>query len=92
MLKIFKKGTKLLSSDVDTYMVKWYSASSSFSGSDFANIHPEYQAFINKEDAENFAESIKQAHKLIKDGDYNSRVDITKYNLRVYITKTENGL
>lgn len=62
IINIFKKGTQQLNSGVDTWIVEWYCFESGFS---LADIKPRYQAFTNKEEAEEFADSIRRAHKLI---------------------------
>lgn len=79
IINIFKRGTQQLNSGVDTWMVKWYSFESRIS---IADIVPRYQAFVNKDEAEEFADSIRRAHKLI--GNYG--------HTSVTVTKKTNGL
>ena len=79
IINIFKKGTRQLTSGVDTWMVKWHCFESRIT---IANIVPRYQAFANKDEAEEFADSIRRAHKLI--GNYG--------NTSVTVTKQTNGL
>ena len=62
IINIFKKGTKQLTSGVDTWMVEWNSFEKRIT---IADIIPRYQAFADKDEAEEFADSIRRAHKLI---------------------------
>lgn len=62
IINIFKRGTQSLNSGIDTWMVKWYCFEGRIS---IADIVPRYQAFVNKDEAEEFAASIRRAHKLI---------------------------
>lgn len=78
IINIFKKGTQQLNSGLDTWMVEWNSFEKRIS---IADIVPRYQAFANKDEAEEFADSIRRAHKLI--GNYGGNVTVTKM---------ENGL
>lgn len=61
MINIFKKGSKTLTTDVDTYVVRWYKRYGEFSGeyTEFA------QFFTSKEEAQEFADSLKRAIKLL---------------------------
>ena len=61
IINIFKKGTRQLTSGVDTWVVKWTRRYDKWSDS----IEKCYQAFTNKDEAEAFAEDIRRAHKLI---------------------------
>lgn len=61
IINIFKKGTRQLTSGVDTWVVEWTRRYGQFSG----DTEQCYQAFTNKEEAEDFADSIRRAHKLI---------------------------
>ena len=61
IINIFKKGTKQLTSGVDTWIVEWTRRYGQFHG----DTEKCYQAFTNKEEAEEFADSIRRAHKLI---------------------------
>lgn len=79
IINIFKRGTQQLNSGVDTWMVKWYCFESCIS---IADIVPRYQAFANKDEAEEFADSIRRAHKLIGNSG----------NTSVSVTKQTNGL
>ena len=62
IINIFKKGTKQLTGGVDTWMVEWNSFEK---GITIANIIPRYQAFANEDEAKEFADSIRRAHRLI---------------------------
>ena len=61
MINIFKKGTKQLTSGVDTWIVEWTRRHGQYAG----DTKQCYQAFTDKEEAEEFADSIRRAHKLI---------------------------
>lgn len=61
IINIFKKGTRQLTSGVDTWVVEWTCRYGQFSG----DTEQCYQAFTNKKEAEDFADSIRRAHKLI---------------------------
>ena len=78
MLKIFSKRDKILNTDIDTYMVSWYSTKVDYRESSFADIKPHYQAFSDKEEAEEFANSIRRAHKLIGNRGYSAEVCVNK--------------
>jgi hypothetical protein len=61
IINIFKKGTKELTSGVDTWIVEWTRRYGQFSD----QTEQCYQAFTNKDEAEDFADSIRRAHRLI---------------------------
>lgn len=61
IINIFKKGTKELASGVDTWIVKWTRRYGEFSN----QTEQCYQAFTSKDEAEDFADSIRRAHRLI---------------------------
>lgn len=61
MLKIFKKGHTTLTSDIETWVVRWNQKYGQFS-SDLKEVA---QFFTNKEEAEAFADSLKRANKLL---------------------------
>ena len=73
IINIFKKGTRQLTSGVDTWMVEWESYRESFV-SVYKDKH--YQAFTSHEEAEEFKKDIERAHKLL--GNKNYYVGITK--------------
>lgn len=79
IINIFKKETQQLNSGIDTWMVEWYCFKSRIS---IADIAPNYQAFANKDEAEQFADSIRRAHKLIGNSGHTT----------VSVTKMVNGL
>ncbi|MEM5592856.1 hypothetical protein AAHH67_15810 [Niallia circulans] len=61
MLNIFKKGHKTLTTDIETWVVRWNKRNGEFS-----NDYKEFaQFFTNKEDAEDFADSLRRATKLL---------------------------
>ena len=61
IISIFKRGTRQLTSGVDTWIVEWTRRYGKFSD----DTEQCYQAFTNKEEAEDFADSIRRANKLI---------------------------
>lgn len=61
IINIFKKGTKELTSGVDTWIVEWTRRYGAFSN----QTEQCYQAFTSKDEAEDFADSIRRAHRLI---------------------------
>ena len=61
IINIFKKETKQLTSGVDTWVVRWTKRYGEYSSC----IEKCCQAFTNKNEAEDFADSIRRAHKLI---------------------------
>lgn len=61
MLRIFKKGHTTLTSDIETWVVRWNQRYGSFS-SDYKEVA---QFFSNKEEAKAFADSLKRAIKLL---------------------------
>lgn len=61
MLNIFKKGHKTLTSDVETWAVRWNKRYGEFS----AQIKETAQFFTDKDEAKEFADSLKRANKLL---------------------------
>jgi hypothetical protein len=61
IINIFKKGVRPLHSGVDTWVVEWTRRYGSFHG----DTEQCFQAFTDKQEANDFAESIRRAHKLI---------------------------
>ena len=61
IINIFKKGTRQLNSGVDTWVVEWTRRYGKYHG----DTEQCYQAFTDKDEAEDFADSIRRAHKLI---------------------------
>ena len=78
IINIFKKGVKQLHSGVDTWVVEWTRRYGQYS----SDTEQCYQAFTNKDEAEEFADSIRRAHKLIGNTSGTS----------VYVTKQNSGL
>ena len=78
IINIFKKGTKQLTSGVDTWIVEWTRRYGKFS----TDTEMCYQAFTNKEEAEEFADNIRRAHKLIGN----------TYGTNVSVRKQQSGL
>lgn len=61
IINIFKSGVRPLASGVDTWVVEWTARYGEFSG----QTKQKYQAFTDKQEADDFADSIRRAHKLI---------------------------
>lgn len=78
VINIFKKGTRKLSSGIDTWVVEWTRRYGSFHG----DTEQCFQAFTDEQEAKDFAESIRRAHKLIGNTSGTS----------VYVTKQHSGL
>ena len=78
IINIFKKGTRKLNSGIDTWVVEWTRRYGEFHG----DTEQCYQAFTDKQEAEDFAESIRRANKLIGN---TSQTKVT-------ITKQKSGL
>ena len=60
-INIFKKGTEQLTSGVDTWIVQWTKRVGEYS----TDTRKCFQAFTNKQEANDFADSIRRAHALI---------------------------
>ena len=61
MINIFKKGHETLTSDIETWSVRWNKRYGDFSG-EYKEVA---QFFTNKDEAKEFAESLKRANKLL---------------------------
>ncbi len=61
MLKIFKKGYRELTSDVETWVVRWNQRYGEF----FGDYNEAVQVFTSKEEAVEFANTLKKANKLL---------------------------
>ena len=67
MIKIFnKKETIELKSDTDTWIVKWKTYKYHFSDGTYPDLEQCYQAFTNKQEADEYAYSLNQAMKLLQ--------------------------
>lgn len=61
MINIFKKGSKTLTTDIDTYVVRWNKVYGKY-----IDEYQEYaQFFTSKEEAEEFADSLRRAIRLL---------------------------
>jgi len=61
MINIFKKGHKPLTSDAETWVVRWYRRYGKFMN----DYEETAQFFTNKDEAKAFADSLKRANKLL---------------------------
>lgn len=66
MLNIFKKGHTTLTSDLETWVVRWNQRHGKYSN-DYKEVA---QFFSNKEEAKDFADSLKRANKLLGHSSY----------------------
>lgn len=78
IINIFKRGTRQLNSGVDTWVVEWTRRYGSFHG----DTEQCFQGFTNENEANEFADSIRRAHKLIGNTSGNA----------VYVRKQQSGL
>lgn len=66
MIKIFTRKTKTLTSNVDTWIVIWETYKYQFSDCSHPHVQKCYQAFTNKQEAEEYAEALNKAMKLLQ--------------------------
>lgn len=66
MIKIFTRKTKQLTSDTDTWIVKWQTYKSCGLGSAYPKVEQCYQAFTSRDEAEEYAEALNKAMKLLQ--------------------------
>lgn len=71
-IHIFKKGAKELPTGVPTYVVKWTARYGLYS----SDCETKYQAFTNKREAEEFADSLRRAHNLLGNKGAGTKVDV----------------
>ena len=64
MIRIFGKERKTLTSDVDTWIVKWTTYKTGVSVK-FPNVEECYKAFTDKAEAEEYAKTLNDAMKLL---------------------------
>lgn len=65
MIRIFTKDRKELHSDIDTWIVRWNTYESSWSGIKYPNVKECYKAFTDKDEADEYAKALNDAMKLI---------------------------
>lgn len=61
MINIFKKGHKTLTSDIETWVVRWNKRYGDFSG----EYEKSAQFFTDESEAKEFADSLKRANRLL---------------------------
>lgn len=66
MIKIFTKKTKTLTSDIDTWIVIWKTYKYRFLDGSHPHVVQCYQAFTDKQEAEEYAEALNKAMKLLQ--------------------------
>ena len=64
MIRIFSKDRKELNSDIDTWIVKWKTYTYGI-GIDYPNVKECYKAFTNKDEANEYANALNDAMKLV---------------------------
>lgn len=64
MIRIFSKDRKELHSDVDTWIVKWTTYKGGIS-IEFPTVKECYKAFTNKDEANEYANALNDAMKLV---------------------------
>ncbi len=65
MIRIFTKDRRELHSDIDTWIVEWKTYKSSFTGIDYPKVKKCYKAFIDKDEAKEYANALNDAMKLV---------------------------
>lgn len=64
MIRIFGKERRTLTSDIDTWIVKWTTYTATYS-INYPKVKECYKAFSNKEEAVAYAEALNDAMKLV---------------------------
>lgn len=65
MIRIFGKERRSLTSDTDTWIVKWTIYTASFSGIKYPDNKECYMAFTDKNDADEYAKTLNDAMYLL---------------------------
>lgn len=66
MINIFGKERKTLTSDIDTWIIKWTTYKASFTGNiEYPNVEERYLAFTDRAEANEYAQAINDALKLV---------------------------
>ena len=65
MIRIFTKDRKELHSDIDTWIVKWKTYESSYSGINYPKVKECYKAFTDRDEAYEYQSALNSAMKLI---------------------------
>ena len=65
MIRIFGKGRTTLTTDIDTWIVRWSTYKASFVGVKYPNVEECYKAFTDKNEAQEYAKTLNDAMKLI---------------------------
>lgn len=65
MIRIFGKERKTLTTDIDTWVVKWTTYEDSWSGIRYPNVKECYKAFTDKNEADEYAKTLNDAMKLV---------------------------
>lgn len=66
MIRIFGKGRRTLTSDVDTWIVKWKTYEAGFTSNiNYPNVKECYKAFTDREEANEYAKTLNDAMHLV---------------------------
>lgn len=66
MIKIFGKERKTLTSDVDTWVVKWTTYTATYTGNiKYPNVEDCFRAFTDESEAREYARALNDAMKLL---------------------------
>jgi hypothetical protein len=65
MFRIFSKERRVLTTDIDTWIVRWTTYQYSFTGVKYTNIKECYQAFTNYDEAVEFKDALNDAMKFL---------------------------
>lgn len=66
MIRIFSKGRTTLKSDVDAWVVEWYTYKAGVvNRAEYPNVKKCYQVFTDKNEATEYADVLKDAIKLL---------------------------
>lgn len=65
MIRVFSKDRKILTKDVDTWIVEWKTYRQSWCGDKYPDIKTCQQAFTDKQEAEELKDAINAARQLI---------------------------
>jgi hypothetical protein len=65
MIRIFGKDRRTLTTDIDTWIVKWTTYKASFTGVRYPDVEECYKAFTDKKEAVEYAKALNDAMHLV---------------------------
>ena len=65
MFSIFSRERKQLTSDIDTWVVRWKTYKYKYMSGEFPNVEKCYKAFTDKQEAYEYAQALNDAMKLL---------------------------